>query len=333
MSNFTFSTASRKRAKLRIGMFGVSGSGKTYSSLLLASGLVPWEKIFLIDTEQGSGELYSDLGPYLHANLTAPFSPDRYIEIIGAAVGAGAECIVIDSVSHEWDGDGGCLDLHSKLGGQFHHWAKVTPKHRRFLDTILQAPCHVITTARKKQDYAMEKESNGKAKITKVGLKDVQRDGFEYELTVAFTIDQNHLAVASKDRTGLFKVDEPFIITKETGELISNWNSSGIGSNNIPSTSRSDGNREGSTKTKTTPKIGSLQKISGSGLKLLFAKAKENRWLPDDVKAFARKHYHVQSRADLTNRMKDHLINVMESNSFDHAMQQDYSDILENLRG
>jgi hypothetical protein len=217
--------AARSRSKLRIGITSPSGGGKTYSALLLASGLTDWGKICVIDTENGSAELYSELGPYNVLVLDPPFSPSRYIDALKAAT-KDHEVIIIDSASHEWDGEGGCLDIHSKLGGEFRAWKQVTPMHRKFVQAILQCPAHIITTTRRKQDYAMVVDS-GKAKVKKMGLKEIQREGFEYELTVNFQIGEGHNAVASKDRTTLFKQEEPFIITKETGELIKKWNEGG----------------------------------------------------------------------------------------------------------
>lgn len=222
MSGFQIKRAVRQKTKLKIGVFGTSGSGKTYSALKLARGLTTWDKIAVIDTENGSADLYAHLGEYNTLTLTAPFSPERYIEAIQTCEKAGIEVIVIDSVSHEWDGTGGCLEIVDQLGGQFQHWKKVTPRHNKFIQAILQSPAHVIVTARKKQDYAMETE-NGKAKVRKVGLKEVTREGFEYELTLAFDLSINHLATASKDRTGLFMDKPEFVITEQTGEILMDW--------------------------------------------------------------------------------------------------------------
>lgn len=216
--------ASRSEVPIKIGMSGPSGSGKTYGAIQLASGLVPMNKILLIDTENGSGNLYSHLGDYSVLPFAPPFHPQRYEKAIQMGVDEKFECIIIDSTSHEWEGAGGILDIHNKLGGKFSDWAKATPMHKGFIDAILQCPVHVICTMRKKQDYSMTVE-NGKTKIEKVGLKEIQRDGFEYELTLSFDIDINHLAMASKDRTGLFSEKIPFKITKETGLRIKAWNS------------------------------------------------------------------------------------------------------------
>jgi len=232
-------TAQRQKAKIKVGISGPSGAGKTYSSLLLARGMATsWEKVGLIDTENGSGELYSDLGHYKVITLSSKkedgstdvnaFNPERYIEAVKAFENAGMEVIVIDSMSHEWDGVGGCLELVERAGGKFQDWAKVTPRHNKFIQTLLQTPMHIIATTRRKQDYEMTKNADGKVKVEKVGLKEVQRDGLEYEWTVSFNVDTRHFATASKDRTGLFADKPEFIISKETGELISGWNNKGI---------------------------------------------------------------------------------------------------------
>lgn len=222
--------AERKKAKIRLGLSGASGFGKTYSGLLIAKGLVgDWDKIALIDTENGSGELYSDLGDYNVVTLEAPYTPERYVEAVKMCEKAGIECIVIDSITHEWDGEGGCLDILTKLGGKYQDWSKVTPRHNQFVQAILTAKCHVITTVRRKQDYEMSKDNQGKTKVEKVGTKEVTREGFEYELTLNLEfINDKHLVKASKDRTGLFMDKPEFIPTEETGKIIRDWCESGV---------------------------------------------------------------------------------------------------------
>lgn len=222
--------AQRKQVKLRLGISAVSGGGKTYSALLLAYGLVNnWEKIAVIDTENGSASLYSHLGDFNTIELQAPYTPERYIEAIKTCENAGMECIIIDSITHEWDGKGGLLEVHSQMAGNsFTNWSTLTPRHQKFIDSILQSKCHVITTVRRKTEYEMSKDSNNRTQVTKAGLKEVTRDGFEYELTINFNLDQNHNCTVSKDRTGLF-VDKPFfVITEETGSIIKEWCNTGI---------------------------------------------------------------------------------------------------------
>lgn len=227
--------ATRQRVKLRVGMAGVAGSGKTLSALLLASGMTTWDKIALIDTENGSGELYAKseiaghkIGEYNYLRLSAPYTPEKYIEALEECAESGMEVIVMDSITHEWDGEGGLLEVHSKmLGNSFTNWAKITPRHNKFIQAILQSPCHVITTVRKKQDYDMAQGNDGKTKVVKVGLKEIQREGFEYELTLNFEIDIAHQATAGKDRTGLFMDKPGFEIKPEIGTTLREWCESG----------------------------------------------------------------------------------------------------------
>lgn len=223
-------TAQRKQVKLRIGLSGASGFGKTYSALLLAYGMTnDYSKIAVIDTENGSANLYAHLGDFNVLELNAPYSPEAYIKAIEFCESEGMEVIIIDSITHEWNGNGGCLDLHEKLGGRFQDWAKITPRHQAFLDKILDSKCHIITTTRRKTDYSMDLDSNGKSKVVKHGTKEITRDGFEYELTLSFElINENHLAKASKDRTGLFMNKPEFVINSATGKKLLNWCNEGI---------------------------------------------------------------------------------------------------------
>ncbi|WP_224487865.1 AAA family ATPase [Robertkochia flava] len=217
--------AKRGNTKLRIGISGASGFGKTYSSLLMAHGLTEdYSKIAIIDSESNSACLYSQLGEFNVINLAPPYSPEKYIEALHLCENAGLEVIIIDSLSHEWNGPGGCLDIHEKLGGRFQDWAKVTPRHQALLDTILSSSCHVICTTRRKTDYSLDVSQNGKSRVVKHGTKEITRDGFEYELTVNLElINENHLAKASKDRTGLFMNKPEFIINEAIGKQLKKW--------------------------------------------------------------------------------------------------------------
>jgi len=222
--------AQRQQVRLRLGMSGASGFGKTYSALILAHGMTgDWSKIAVIDTENNSASLYANLGKYNVLSLTAPFSPERYIEAIKMCEDAGMEVIIVDSITHEWEGKGGCLEIVESLGGKYQDWAKVTPRHQAFIQAILQSKCHVITTVRRKQDYDMVKGDNGRLSVTKVGTKEVTRDGYEYELTINFEfLNDKHLVKASKDRTSLFMGKPEFVITSETGKHILNWCNAGV---------------------------------------------------------------------------------------------------------
>lgn len=225
-----FRKVTRKKAKIRLGLSAVSGGGKTYSAILIAKGMTDdLSKVAIIDTENGSADLYEHLGDYNVVPLSAPYTPEKYIEAIKFCESKGIEVIIIDSITHEWDGKGGILEISNSMeGNSYTNWAKITPRHQSFIDAILQSTCHVITTVRRKQDYEMTTNSKGKLVPQKVGLKEVTRDGFEYELTLNLELDTKHNASVSKDRTGLFAGKPEFVPSEETGKKILEWCESGL---------------------------------------------------------------------------------------------------------
>lgn len=227
-----FQKAVRKRARLRLALTGPSGSGKTYSALLLAKGL--GGRIAVIDTEHGSASLYDNLCEFDTLELEAPYTPERYIEAIKAAEAAQYDVIVVDSTTHEWSGSGGCLELNDHIartkfqGNTWSAWSATTPRHRAFIDAMLQSPAHIIATGRSKTETAQTEGPNGKKKVVKLGMKTEQKDGFEYEFTVVLDlVHDGHIATASKDRTGLFSGDA-FPVSEETGVALRNWLDSGV---------------------------------------------------------------------------------------------------------
>ncbi|MDC1365076.1 ATP-binding protein [Algibacter sp.] len=212
----------RKQAKIKMALQGSSGCGKSLSALLLAKGLTNdnLDKVAVIDTENGSADLYAHLGNYNVLLLQPPFTPEKFIEAIEVCEKAGMEVIILDSISQVWDE---LLDYHSKLpGNSFANWSKVTPRQKAFINKILQAEAHVIATMRTKQDYVLQ-QKDGKYIPEKVGLKAVQRDDVSYEFTIVFDIDIKHFAIASKDRTNLFSGRPEFMINTATGKHILDW--------------------------------------------------------------------------------------------------------------
>ncbi|MBQ9433857.1 MAG: AAA family ATPase [Synergistaceae bacterium] len=225
-----FRKAERRKAKLRLALTGPAGSGKTFGALILAQGL--GGRIAMIDTENGSGDLYANMCDYDVETLAAPYTVQKYLSAIYEAEKAGYDVLIIDSLSHAWSGEGGILDAHnqltekSKSGNSYAAWGKIMPMHTRLLEAITASKCHVVATMRSKTDYAQLQNERGRTEIRKVGLAPVQRDGVDYEFTVVFDLGMDHTVTVSKDRTGLFD-SQTFTITQETGKILNNWLNSG----------------------------------------------------------------------------------------------------------
>lgn len=219
---FSFTKAERKKAKLKLNLNGASGSGKTYSALVLASSL--GKKIAVIDTENESASLYANEFNFDTLPLKPPYSPERFAGAIHAAYNMGYEVLIIDSASHEWIGTGGCLEINDEAakrfkGNTWSAWSETTPRHRKFIDAILQTDMHIITTTRAKTETVQGE----KGKVVKLGMKAEQREGYEYELTVSLDmLHENKFAIPTKDRTKLFNPTGE-VITKETGEKLIAW--------------------------------------------------------------------------------------------------------------
>lgn len=203
-----FQKATRQKSKLRMTIDGPAGSGKTYTALRFAHSLAAATggRIAFIDTERGSASKYVGEAPdgipwdFDVAELT-DFSPEKYTEMIEMAGKRGYSVLVIDSLSHAWEGKGGALDIKDRQGGnQWTAWRTVTPIHNRMVDAILQSPCHVITTMRSRMEYVQETDDRGKVVIKKVGMAPIQRPGMEYEFDIVCDMDWAHILSVSKSR-------------------------------------------------------------------------------------------------------------------------------------
>lgn len=231
-----FRKAERKKAKLRLGISGPSGGGKTWSALEIAFGMTTGDKIFFIDTESGRGELYQGLQSkydsniifdYQYCRLDAPYSPERYIEAIKDAERNGCEVLIIDSLSHAWAGEGGVLSIVDKAGGQFQNgWKIGTPKQNALVDTIITSKMHVIAGLRAKTEYVTELNDKGKYAPRKIGLAPIQRDQLEYEFTVFMSMSHDNIAHVTKDNSGLY--NQEFIKpSPDMGKKLMKWLNTG----------------------------------------------------------------------------------------------------------
>ena len=227
----SFKKAKREQVWVKVLLTGPSGCGKSMSALRMATGLAKkcGSDIAYIGTEGSRDLYYSDKFTYDILQIEEPYTPEKYVEAIDAALDAGYKVIIIDSLSHEW----ACInDIHDKMpGNSFTNWGKLKPRHRAMMDKILYSPIHVIATARGKDTWVLE-EKNGKQVPKKVGLGSVQDKDITYEYTVSLVIDQDsHVATADKDNTNLFdgKYD---VLTEKHGEALYDW----ANSSDIPAT-------------------------------------------------------------------------------------------------
>lgn len=236
---FKKSIATKEQIKLMLAITGPSGSGKTYSALQLAYGITgDWSKVAIADTENRSSLYYAGkiTGDWQHIDFPPTmkdgYHPNNWIKLIEFAESdPSIEVLILDSISHEWQGKGGCLELveqyakGSAKGNTFTPWKTVTPLHTAFIDKMRQSRLHIIGTMRTNTEYSLEKdERTGKTAPKKVGLKPNQREGTDYEFGVMFEIEvESHHATASKDRTNLFSDKKPFLISSETGKMLMEW--------------------------------------------------------------------------------------------------------------
>lgn len=235
---FQIKKAQREKIYTKIALMAPSGGGKTYSALRLATGMAEElkkqngkaAKILLANTEQKRGYYYADEFDYDIVDIDAPYNPEKFVDLIEFAVSEKYDILILDSTSHEWEGKGGCLELQQQAGGTYQAWARITPRHNKFINAIADSPIHIIATMRGKDQYEMTKDERGKTSVQKLGVGAKQRDGFEYEFTCTFLIDQKtNCAEAQKDNTHIFEHEGAMLLTENHGKKIIQWANSGKG--------------------------------------------------------------------------------------------------------
>lgn len=220
-----------------------SWAWKTRSALEIAYGITwDWDKIVIIDTENWSADLYSNLWGYNVYPLKAPFTPESYIKAIKECESAWMEVIIIDSTTHEWDWAGWYIEMSDALwqrkykGNSWAAKSETKPRHTKFIDAMIHSSAHIIATVRSKTETIQVDW-----KVKKIWMKDIQADWFEHEFTVFFNIERDeHYATASKDRTNLFIDSDPFIISQDTWRKLLEWNQSWAEPNNSEDNNEDD---------------------------------------------------------------------------------------------
>ncbi len=241
----TFRPAKRENVPLLIGLAGGTGSGKTFSGMRLAKGLAGGKRFAVIDTENGRAQHYADMFEFDHATLHAPFRPEAYAAAIEEAAKQGYGVIIVDSMSHEWDGDGGMLDWQEeefqRLGARdavkMTSWIKPKMAHRKFVTRLLQVPAHVILCFRAAEKVDMVRDDKGKMQVvpkrTLTGLDGwvpITEKSLPYELTLSclLTADAPGLPKPIKlqeQHRPFLPLDEP--VSEQTGEMLGRWAAGG----------------------------------------------------------------------------------------------------------
>lgn len=248
---FSFRPAVRENVSLLIGLAGSSGSGKTFTAMRLASGIAKSKRFAVIDTEAGRAKHYADRFQFDHGDLAPPFRPDAYEAAILAADKAGYPVIVVDSMSHEWAGDGGILDWQEeefqRMGGRdavkIASWIKPKMAHKHMVARLLQIRAHLILCFRAEEKIEIVKE-DGKTKIVPkvsptgfVGWLPICEKNMPYELTASFLLTADAPGVPKpiklqEQHRPLFPLDRA--ITEQSGELIAQWASGGAAPSPAP---------------------------------------------------------------------------------------------------
>lgn len=235
-----FRKATRQKLKASIMIEGLQGSGKSGLALLLAKALTDdWNNIYAIDTENRSLDLFQGIkmntgeqfGEFNKVDLTMEdgYAPSNYLALRNEALKAGADVIIMDSISHMWNRKGGLLDLvaEAQANGLDNYRSWGTDRNRKekelLSDLIRCDKAHVISTVRTKEKFGMEfDETKGKNKVVSLGEQQVQQDGLKYEPDLVLKMispgnmdGTNPVVEVVKSRYAILTTGEEYEITAE----------------------------------------------------------------------------------------------------------------------
>jgi hypothetical protein len=224
---FSFRPATKDQAKARIAFQGVSGSGKTWTSLAVAYGLSKGRKFAVIDTERGAASKYAGVnGIRFDVLQMSSYDPRKLIQALAAAAQAGYGTVLIDSLSHFWKGTDGTLEQVDRAakarygGNSFGGWKEGTPMQNAMIDALLSYPGHVIVTMRSHTEWVLQENARGKKEPVAVGTRAEQRKGVEYEFDIVGAMDvENTLRILKSRCPALTRREIPtpdgFVLAKE----------------------------------------------------------------------------------------------------------------------
>jgi len=228
---FKFQTGKRLNTHILISLAGASGSGKTYSAMELATGICGDEPFAVVDTEAGRALHYADQFRFDHADFGPPFTPERYLEAVKSAEKAGYKAIVIDSMSHEFDGEGGIMEAAENSGAKGPGaWKEPKARHKKMMNAFLQVRTHLIFCLRAEERIDMsKKDERGRIIVENAGWHPIQEKRFLYEMTASFTLRPDAPGVV--DLSLPHKVQDQHRmafppgshINRDAGKLLASW--------------------------------------------------------------------------------------------------------------
>ena len=225
-----YTKAARENTFLLIAFAGGTGSGKTYSAMQLASGICGDEPFIMIDTEARRGLHYADKFDFEHVDFQGPFSPDRYTAAIDQATKRGFKAVVIDSMSHEWEGEGGILEMAEKETAKPpKNWVRPKLAHKKMMASLLQARTNLIFCLRAQEKLYMDTDKRGKLIVENAGWMPICEKRFMFEMTASLTFDHENPGVVT--RALPHKIEEQHhaafpsgkAITRNSGLLLNRW--------------------------------------------------------------------------------------------------------------
>jgi energy-coupling factor transporter ATP-binding protein EcfA2 len=235
--SFTYDVATRDRIGLLFGVAGPSGSGKTFTALTLAAAVAgPKGKVAVIDTENRRARHYADRFTFFHVPFEPPFTPERYIEAVRFADGIeGVEAILIDSMSHEWNGEGGCADIQAAIAEKMATdrngvlqewkidamtgpaWKKPKLRHKRMMSRLGQTRSHLIFSIRAEQKVEFVKrviDGKERTEIVQKGFMPICEKEFMFEMSGSFMLHP--------DTPGVPRLDMPRKLNQDLLEIFGN---------------------------------------------------------------------------------------------------------------
>lgn len=227
-----FRQARRENVSVLVSLAGASGSGKTFSAMQMAAGICGDEPFLVIDTEARRALHYADAFTFEHKPLTVPFNPPSYLAAVQAGAKRGFRCIVIDSMSHEWEGIGGVLDMAADdKGVPPSNWIKPKAAHRKMMNGLLQVDTNLIFCLRADEKIRVvdHPERPGKKLIESAGWTPIAEKKFQFEMTTSFTLSPAAPGIVDmslphkcQDQHRRFFPDGQHI-TREAGASLAAW--------------------------------------------------------------------------------------------------------------